>query len=143
LLYPELDFAQPQCRTVNNVLIRDLIFYNNKSHDFLREIYEEYDSRQIVFELKNVKAVDNDHVDQLNRYLGHDFGRFGIIFTRNSPPKKVIKNTVDLWSGQRKCILILDDNDLELMCRVYESKQRSPLDVIKKKYVEFKRQCPC
>jgi len=143
MLYPELDFATTQGRTITNVLIRDLIFYNNTSHEFLKEIFEEYDSRQLVFELKNVKEVSSDHVDQLNRYLGNDFGRFGIIFTRNAPPKKVLRNTIDLWSGQRKCILILDDADLELMCRVYESKQRSPLDVIKKKYAEFKRLCPC
>lgn len=142
VLYPNLDFAQDQSRTINGVHIRDLIFYNNKSYDFLDEIYQKYDCRQIIMELKNVKELSNDHVDQLNRYLKEQFGRFGIIVTRNAPPKKVFKNTIDLWAGQRKCIIILTDEDIKLMGSLYKSKQRLPIDVIKKKYVEFSRSCP-
>ena len=124
MLYPELDFAQTQSRTVKGVLIRDLIFYNNVSQKLLKDIYEKYNSKQLVFELKNVKSVTTTHINQLNRYLNNEFGSFGIIFTRNKPPKNVYNNTIDLWSGQRKCILILDDEDLKLMCQVYENKQR-------------------
>jgi hypothetical protein len=142
MLYPEMDFAQTQSRTVSGVLIRDLIFYNNISHPLLNEIYEKFVSRQIVFELKNVKEVNSTHINQLNRYLTDEFGSFGIVFTRNKPPKKVFRNTIDLWAGQRKCILILDDEDLKLMSQVYENKQRKPIDVINKKYREFIRACP-
>jgi hypothetical protein len=142
LLYPHLDFAQEQSRTESGVSIRDLIFYNNCSEEFLKEIYETYQCKQIVFELKNVKELNNDHVDQVNRYLKESFGRFAIIFTRNEPPKKVIKNLIDLWSGQRKCILVFTDADLKLMCQVYESKNRTPIEVIKKKFVEFNRLLP-
>jgi hypothetical protein len=142
LLYPQLDYADDQSRTVSGVLIRDLIFYNNKSYDFLQEIYEDYNCRQIVMELKNVKSLEREHINQLNRYLKSQFGNFGIIVTRKSPPQKIFKNTIDLWSGQRKCILILDDEDIKMMCLLYESKQRFPIDVIKKKFVEFTRACP-
>lgn len=142
LMYPHLDFASEQSRTDSGVAIRDLIFYNNCSELFLKEIYEEYQCRQIVFELKNVNEVTSDHVDQLNRYLKDSFGKFGVIFTRKSPPKKVIRNTIDLWSGHRKCILILTDAELKLMCQVFESKNRLPIEVINKKYHEFKLLCP-
>lgn len=142
MLFPDLDFAQPQSRTIEGVLIRDLIFYNNTSHKLLNEVYTTYNSKQIVFELKNVKEITTTHINQLNRYLNNQFGSFGIIFTRNKPPKNVYKNTVDLWAGQRKCILILDDEDLKLMCQVYENKQRKPIDVINKKFAEFERSCP-
>lgn len=142
MLYPDLDFAQPQSRTVDGVLIRDLIFYNNTSHKFLDEVYTKYKSRQLVFELKNTKEINSTYINQLNRYLNNEFGSFGILFTRNKPPKKVFKNTIDLWAGQRKCILILDDDDLKLMCQIYENKQRKPIDVLNKKYVEFIRACP-
>jgi len=142
LLYPHLDFAQEQSRTESGVLIRDLIFYNNNSEDFLKEIYKDYQCRQIVFELKNVFEVNNDHIDQVNRYLKDTFGKFAIIFTRNPPPKKVLKNTIDLWSGQRKCIIILTDEDLKFMCQIYEGKNRNPIDVIKKKFIEFNRLLP-
>lgn len=142
LLYPHLDFAAEQSRTDSGVLIRDLIFYNNISTDFLKDIYDTYDCKQIVFELKNVMEVTREHIFQLNRYLNDQFGKFGIIVTRNIPPKKIVKNTIDLWSGQRRCILILDDSDLKLMTQVFVSKQRNPIEVIKRKYIEFTRACP-
>lgn len=142
MLYPELDFATVQARTASGVLIRDIIFYNNQSHEFLKELYDAYGSRQLVFELKNVEELEREHINQLNRYMTDEMGRFGILFTRSIPPKRIFRNTIDLWSGQRKCILILDDRDLELMCQLYESKQRRPIDVIKKKFVEFKTACP-
>ncbi len=142
LLYPQLDFAAEQSRVDSGVLIRDLIFYNNRSYDFLKDIYDEYACRQIVMELKNVDEVEREHINQLNRYLKDQFGRFGIIITRNPSPKQIFRNTIDLWAGQRRCVLILDNTDVALMCQVYESKQRLPIDVIKKKYVEFTRACP-
>ncbi|MDR7071033.1 hypothetical protein [Fictibacillus barbaricus] len=142
LLYPQLDFAAEQSRTDTGVLIRDLIFYNNRSIEFLGDIHKNYGSTQIVFELKNVAKVERDHVNQLNRYLNNQFGGFGIIVTRNPIPKSVFKNTIDLWAGQRKCIIALTDEDISLMVSIFESKQRHPIEVIKKKYIEFTRACP-
>jgi hypothetical protein len=63
IFYPDLDFAAEQSRTDSGVLIRDLIFYNNRSIDFLQEIYEDYGNRQLVFEMKNVKAIDRNHIN--------------------------------------------------------------------------------
>ena len=142
MLYPHLDFALAQSRTESGLQIRDLVFYNNVSYDFLKDMKDVFGSRQIVFELKNVKEVCKEHINQLNRYLNPAFGSFGIIMTRNKPQKSVFQHTIDLWSGQRKCILILDDNDLSLMVNVFESKQRDPIEVIKMKYAEFQRKCP-
>jgi hypothetical protein len=141
-LYPDCDFATDQARTDSGVSIRDLIFYNNRSHEFLRDIFDAYDSRQLVFELKNVKAIEREHINQLNRYLAGSFGRFGVLVTRNALPRAMFKNTVDLWSGQRKAIISLTDRDIEQMVDVFESKQRSPLDVVKKKYFEFEQALP-
>lgn len=142
MLYPHLDFAQPQSRTESGTQIRDLVFYNNTSYEFLNNMKELFGSRQIVVELKNVEEVTKEHINQLNRYLNPVFGSFGIIMTRNRPKKSVMQHTIDLWSGQRKCILIIDDSDLELMVNVFESKQRDPIQVIEMKYVEFTRKCP-
>ncbi|OJW05719.1 MAG: hypothetical protein BGO39_02575 [Chloroflexi bacterium 54-19] len=142
LLYPHLDFADTQSRTDSGVVIRDLIFYNNRSVDFLQGILQDYGSRQIVMELKNVRAIEREHINQLNRYLSNEFGKFGVLITRNPLPKAMMKNTVDLWAGQRRCIISLTDADLEQMVEVFESKQRQPIEVLKKKYVEFMRLCP-
>lgn len=142
LLYPHLDFAEAQSRTDSGVLIRDLVFYNNQSIPFFKEIFEKYRSSQIVFEMKNVMEINRDHVNQLNRYLNDNMGRFGIFVTRNRPNSKIRKSLIDLWSGQRKCIIVLDDSDLQMMTDIFENKQRLPYEVLEKKYVEFIRTCP-
>jgi DNA topoisomerase VI subunit A len=142
LLYPHLDFAAEQSRTDSGVLIRDLIFYNNRSYEFLKELFDDYGSRQLVMELKNVSAVTREHMNQLNRYMTDDLGKFGVLITRQELAKPRMQNTIDLWSGQRRCIITLTDLDLEQMVEVFESKQRLPLDVLKKKYVQFRRACP-
>lgn len=142
LMYPNLDFAQDQSRTDSGVLIRDLIFYNTRRDEFLDQICREYGSQQIVMELKNVAEIDRDHINQLNRYMTDELGRFGVLITRNELKRARQKSTIDLWAGQRRCIITLTDIDLEQMVDVYESKQRSPLDVLKKKYVQFRRDCP-
>jgi hypothetical protein len=142
LLYPHLDFAQAQSRTESGRHVRDLIFYNNRSIDFLDEIFSDYGSRQLVFEMKNVANIDRDHINQLNRYLQTGLGRFGVLLTRNNLPRTMFSNTIDLWSSQRKCIVALTDSDIKLMVDVYESKQRTPIEVLKKKDIEFRRSCP-
>jgi len=142
LLYPHLDFAAEQSRTDSGVAIRDLVFYNNRSVDFLSDIHESFGSRQIVMELKNVRAIERMHINQLNRYLSNEFGSFGIFATRNPLPRAMFKNTIDLWAGQRRCLIALTDSDLSLMVDVFESRQRDPIEVVKKKYAEFMRACP-
>ena len=142
LLYPHLDFAQMQARTDSGVSIRDLIFYNSRSNEFLREIMDDYGSRQITMEMKNVKRIDRTNIDQLNRYLQDDLGKFGVLITRHELKRAEGQRVIDLWSGQRKAIVTVTDTDVEQMVEVFESKQRAPLDVLKKKYVEFRRSCP-
>jgi hypothetical protein len=142
LLYPQLDFAANQSRTESGVLIRDLIFYNNRSNEFLKEIFDTYGSKQIVFEMKNVKEISRDHVNQLNRYMTDSLGKFGVLVTRNELTKARRQSTIDLWAGQRRCIITLTDVDVAQMVELFESNQRLPIDVIKKKYVEFTRLCP-
>lgn len=142
LLYPHLDFADTQSRSDGGATIRDLVFYNNRSVDFLKEILDDYQSRQLVMELKNVRTIEREHINQLNRYLANEFGRFGVLVTRNPLPRAMLRNTIELWAGQRKCIITLTDADLELMVAVYESKQRLPLEVLKRSYIDFRRDCP-
>jgi hypothetical protein len=142
LLYPKLDFAQVQARTDSGVTIRDLIFYNTTSTQFLDDMYKSYGSRQITMEMKNVASIERLHVDQLNRYLADELGKFGIFVTRNELNRAERTRIIDLWSGQRKAIITLTDVDIAQMVEVFESKQRDPLDVIVKKYTEFRARCP-
>src|SRR5262249_16601502 len=113
LLYPHLDFAATQSRSEGGATVRDLVFYNNRSIDFLQEILEDYRSRQLVMEMKNVRAIEREHINQLNRYLINEFGAFGVLVTRHPLSKAMFANTIELWSGQRRCIVALTDSDLE------------------------------
>jgi len=141
LFYPVLEFAQSRVRTISGAHIRDLIFYNDGKNPFWKDVRGQYDGRQPVFELKNVRSLDPDHVDQLYRYLDSDFGRFGVLVSRNPAPVAVMRNTVDLHSSKRVMVLCLNDRDIELMLSLAESR-RDPTEAIKKKYVEFTRNLP-
>ena len=142
MFYPHLDFAAEQVRTASGAQIRDLIFYNNRAIPFLDEIYKDYGNRQLVFEMKNVREVEREHINQLNRYLDSGIGKFGVFVTRNPLQRAMFRNTIDLWSGQRRCIVALTDSDLELMVNLFESRQRDCIDVLKRTYIEFRRSCP-
>lgn len=142
MLYPHLDFADSQVRTDSGSQIRDLVFYNNRSLPFLNDIFHDYGSKQLVFEIKNVKEIEREHINQLNRYLNEQFGKFGVLVTRSPLSRSMWKNTVDLWAGQRRCIIAVTDEDVKMMSDVFETKQRLPIEVINKKFVEFIRACP-
>jgi hypothetical protein len=92
--------------------------------------------------LKNVATLDRDHINQLNRYLAEQFGRFGVIVTRSKPSVAIERNLIDLWAGQRRCIIVLTDSDVELMVDLFETKQRVPVEVVKRAYVNFTRRFP-
>ena len=62
--------------------------------------------------------------------------------TQGSDAAHSFRNTIDLWSAQRRCIITLSDEDIKVMADVFRSKQRLPIEVVNKKFVEFMRACP-
>ncbi|WP_103965010.1 hypothetical protein [Nonomuraea solani] len=142
VLYPELDLAGQQERTISNVHIRDVIFHNDGKTPFLTDLRDQYGARQLVFELKNVAAVETEHVNQVYRYLDdEDMGRLGVIVARNPPKTSVQRNIVDLHSSKRCAVLCLDDSDLDLMVALLDSGRRA-IEALRKKHVEFTRLLP-
>ncbi len=134
-LYPELDLAGQQQRTISGAHIRDVIFHNDGKTPFLTDLRELYGARQLVFELKNVAELDTEHVNQLYRYLDdEDMGRFGILVARHPPKNSVQRNIIDLHSSKRRAVLCLDDSDLDLMVALLDSGRR-PIEALRKKYV--------
>lgn len=141
-LYPELDLAGQQERTISGAHIRDVIFHNDGKTPFLTDLRNQYGARQLVFELKNVAELDTEHVNQVHRYLDdEDMGRFGVLLARKPPKASVQRNIVDLHSSKRRAVLCMDDSDLDLMVALLESGRR-PIEALRKKYVEFTRQLP-
>ena len=109
---------------------RDILQYANM--DFLMTSASNTTRRQLVFE-SNVAAIERDHINQLNRYMSDQLGRFG---GASDPPFAESDNGRILWTyeGQRRCILVVTDQDLASMVTAYESKQRQPIEVLKKVY---------
>lgn len=141
-LYPELDLAGQQERTISGAHIRDVIFHNDGKTPFLTDLRDQYGARQLVFELKNVATLDAEHVNQLYRYLDdEDMGRLGVIVARNPPKASVQRNIVDLHSSKRCAVLCLDDSDLDLMVALLDSGRRA-IEALRKKHVEFTRKLP-
>ena len=63
------------------------------------------------------------------------------LVTTDEKTKAILKNTVDLHSSKRCIVLCIDDGDIELMLNLLGS-DRSPVEAIKKKYIEFVRLLP-
>jgi hypothetical protein len=142
LLYPELDLAKSQVRTISGAHIRDIIFHNDGKTPFMQDLRNLYSARQVVFELKNTASLDSEHVNQLYRYLdGENMGSYGILLSRMPPPRSVQRNIIDLHSSKRAAIICLDDTDMDLMVQMLDSGRR-PVDVVRKQYIEFTRQMP-
>lgn len=142
LLYPELDLAGNQERTISGAHIRDIIFHNDGKTVFLQDLRAIYQARQMVFELKNVATLETEHVNQLYRYLDdEDMGHYGILFSRKPPPRNVQQNIIDLHSSKRAVIICLDDSDVDLMIQLLDSHRR-PIEALRKKHVEFTRRLP-
>lgn len=141
-LYPELDLAGQQERTISGAHIRDVVFHNDGKTPFLTDLRDQYGARQLVFELKNVAELDTEHVNQLHRYLDdEDMGRFGVLLARKPPKTSVQRNIVDLHSSKRRAVLCLNDSDLDLMVALLDSGRR-PIEALRKKYVEYTRKLP-
>jgi hypothetical protein len=142
MLYPELDLAADQSRTISGAHIRDVIFHNDGKTQFLSDLRATYNARQVVVELKNVAALESEHVNQLYRYLDDEImGRFGILLARTPPRLSVRRNIVDLHSSKRFAIICLDDSDIDLMVQLLGAHRR-PVEVLRKRYVEFTRLLP-
>lgn len=141
-LYPELEFAESQVRTVEGTHIRDLLFYNDGKTTFTSDLRSTYGAKQLVFELKNVRVLEPEHVNQLYRYLDADFGRIGVLVSRSEPPRAVRQNIVNLHSSKRVAIVCLTDADLALMLELRRTPKRRPIQALVKKYVEFTRMLP-
>lgn len=141
LLHPELWYAASQARTIEGAHIRDLMFYNDGVTPFFRDLRDRLGARQVVFELKNVKALESEHVNQLYRYLDAEVGYFGVLVSRNPPSAAVRRNIVDLHSSKRATVLCLDDSDLNLMVSAAAASRR-PAEVLLKKHTEFVRLLP-
>ncbi|SHO56636.1 P-loop ATPase, Sll1717 family [Vibrio quintilis] len=89
---------------------RDIVATNMASTPVWDRILRDYDSRQIVFEVKNFVDINADEYRQMNTYLANDHGRVGFFVSRsdnnNLERGKELDWAQELYFNQGKKIVI-------------------------------------
>jgi hypothetical protein len=139
ILEPELVDGEAQVRTVTGVEIRDLVFLNNSDQPFLDYLLHHYGNLLIVFECKNVAAIDQDDVNQLANYLGDAMGFCGFIVCRTAPSERILAKVRATFNKQtpRRVILFLTDDDLERMASIKRAGPQHPVRHIQNNFRTF------
>ncbi len=96
-----------------------------------------------MFEVKNVKDLEIEYINQVATYLGARLGMLGFIVTRQRPSGNIIRKTYSVFSDTpsipRKTIIILSDEDLSTMLRNRDAGQSpTPTQCIQRVYREFR-----
>lgn len=90
---------------------RDIVATNLGDGDAWRRIYEDYDSRQIIFEVKNYSNIESSDYHQITSYLSGEYGRLGFIVTRDDSMELRSDRDVgwirDIYSQHQKFIVKL------------------------------------
>jgi hypothetical protein len=140
LLTPELTDGQPEVKTIDGTERRDIIFTNDSDETFWDYVRNSHDGILVMFEVKNVDALDNVAINQTATYLGDRVGRLGVIVTREAPSEGVQRKIFSVWNDSgpnRKVILVLADANiadlLDLSCR-----NESPTKWMQKHYRAFR-----
>ncbi len=136
---PELSNGEKEVSTIHGTERRDIIFTNESDQSFWTYIRNEHSSIFLMFEVKNVEALSNDHVNQTATYLGERLGRLGVILTRNAPSKERLLKILSVYndSTPRKIILVLSDHDLYALLDI-RCNDKEPMQYIQNIYRTFR-----
>ena len=90
---------------------RDIIATNMCETPVWERVYQDYQSRQIVFEVKNFAEIEQDEFRQINTYLSGEHGKLGFIITRadsnNLRRGKELDWIQELYFNQGKKVVVL------------------------------------
>lgn len=141
LFEPELTAGKMEPSTHLGTERRDIIYINESERAFLKYIRENYRSMSVLFEIKNVKALELNHINQVAAYLGVRLGMLGFIVTRQPASESMIRKTYAIFNDTpdpvRKTILIITDGDLVEMIKLKQGGQ-NPAERLRDIYKEFR-----
>lgn len=119
LFEPDLTGGQLEVRTYLGTERRDLVYWNEAERSFWKYARETYLSPLTMFEVKNVDALESDHINQAATYLGARLDMLGFVVTRHSPSAAVVRKVCSVYNDSpalpRKVILVISDSDLRKM----------------------------
>ncbi|MED2258163.1 hypothetical protein ABEO98_10365 [Brevibacillus parabrevis] len=135
LFFPRFKIIIWQSRTEAGDTRRDAVISNNQTTGFWGMINSEFESRHIVCEFKNYATnVNSDQLNQLRTYLlKPTIGRFGLLFLRSKPTKRLLEARKRIYEESKILILIIDDELVEKMInhRVYTGYPEEILEELK------------
>jgi hypothetical protein len=141
LFEPELTGGELEVRTFLGTERRDIIYWNEAESSFWAYVRTEYQSPLLMFECKNVQALDSETLNQTATYLGARLGMLGFLVTRNQPTDAVRRKAYSIYNDSptvpRKIILVLSDVDLRDMI-VDRVEGRSPTPAVQRLYRLFR-----
>lgn len=110
----------------NGLQQRDIIATNLADTPVWKRIHTDYQSRQIIFEIKNYRDLGAPEYRQVNSYLYKDYGRLAFIINRdhseNLQKHKELTWVKEIYDNHNKLIIKLPSKFLER----HLSKMRSP-----------------
>jgi hypothetical protein len=62
---------------------RDIVATNHATTGVWKRIYDDYKTRQVIFEVKNYSGIGMAEYRQVQSYLCDDYGKLGFIITRD------------------------------------------------------------
>ncbi|MCK4385987.1 MAG: hypothetical protein KAW16_02920 [candidate division Zixibacteria bacterium] len=106
---------------------RDIVATNAAERGFWKRVYDDYRTRQVVFEIKNSQELENDDFRQALSYSGRDYGNFVAIIYRDDNYRLVEKyrNWVkEIWNQHNKLIFVIPDSFLVRCVRKLRNPKR-------------------
>lgn len=91
LFNPELIDGRLEVRTADGTERRDIVFTNDSDESFWDFTRTEHSSLLLMFEAKNVSALDMTALNQTATYLGDRLGTLAFIVTRHDPGAAIQK----------------------------------------------------
>jgi len=142
LFEPDLTDGKMEVKTYEGTERRDILYINECDRRFLKYVREAYKTLFILFEIKNVTAVEIDHVNQVAAYLGNRLGMLGFIVTRNAPGDNIILKTYSVFNDTpdtpKKMVLVATDEDLIHMIHL-KQRGEEPMTRLRDIYVRFRQ----
>lgn len=112
----------------NGLQQRDIVATNLDESSFWKRVLRDYDSRQVIFEIKNFKELNSGVYRQLHSYLCKDYGRFAFVITRdfnnNLEKGKELNWARELFMEHGKVVVKLSVKFLEKHLRKLRSPQK-------------------
>jgi len=113
----------------NGLQQRDIIGTNQSDVHFWKRVFQDYKTRQVIFEIKNFVEINAENYRQLNSYLSKNYGKLAFIICRcndnNLRADKEIKWLQEIYYNfEEKIIIKLSAHFIEKHLRKLRSPQK-------------------